>query len=286
MTDDLDLSGFSLMDLFRSEADGQVAPPGLRRTPGPGRGTTRTPRPPHLESLMRAAHSLEGGRADRRPRRGGPGRPRAGGRLRRRPARRILTIRPADVDVLLRAVDLLGHGLALLPEDGAASLAGPRMKGCIASTVLESLEGVLRGGLEVAGEAHGTPHPNPPPQGGRGPDGPKGPVRGEAIPLAADVLRPDPSPLRPDPIPLPPTAGAAEGRGRSRRRITGTIAPSPDGRRRRAESGPGRGREPVEADGPGGRVAGPVPAAPAVRRRPGRASGPGRGRWSMTLQEA
>ena len=52
-----DLSGFSLMDLFRSEADGQVAllTEGLLALEGSG-----APSPAALESLMRAAHSLKG----------------------------------------------------------------------------------------------------------------------------------------------------------------------------------------------------------------------------------
>jgi two-component system sensor histidine kinase and response regulator WspE len=52
-----DLSGFSLMDLFRSEADGQTAllTEGLLALEGDG-----PPSPSALESLMRAAHSLKG----------------------------------------------------------------------------------------------------------------------------------------------------------------------------------------------------------------------------------
>ena len=53
-----DLSGFSLMDLFRSEADGQVAllTEGLLAL----EGESDAPSPSALESLMRAAHSLKG----------------------------------------------------------------------------------------------------------------------------------------------------------------------------------------------------------------------------------
>ena len=52
-----DLSGFSLMDLFRSEADGQTAllTEGLLALEG-----ETEPSPAALESLMRAAHSLKG----------------------------------------------------------------------------------------------------------------------------------------------------------------------------------------------------------------------------------
>ena len=52
-----DLSGFSLMDLFRSEADGQTAllSEGLMALEG-----VEDPSPSSLESLMRAAHSLKG----------------------------------------------------------------------------------------------------------------------------------------------------------------------------------------------------------------------------------
>ncbi len=111
-----DLSGFSLMDLFRSEADGQIAAltGGLLAIEGEGTSTSEA-----IEPLMRAAHSLKG-------------------------AARIVGLEAAvrvahsleddfvavqrgefalmtpHVDVMLRAVDLLAR-IAQLPEDGASS---------------------------------------------------------------------------------------------------------------------------------------------------------------------
>ena len=87
-----DLSGFSLMDLFRSEADGQIAllTEGLLALEGEA-----SPSPAALEALDEGRPLAQGGRADRRPRSRRAGRPRAGRQLRRRPARRILDpVRP------------------------------------------------------------------------------------------------------------------------------------------------------------------------------------------------
>ena len=107
-----DLSGFSLMDLFRSEAEGQVATlsEGLISLEG-------NPTPTQaIEPLMRAAHSLKG----------------AARIVGLDPAVRIahsledafvaaqrgeFVIGAAHIDVLLRAVDLLGR-VSLLDEGG------------------------------------------------------------------------------------------------------------------------------------------------------------------------
>ena len=64
-----DLSGFSMMDLFRMEAEERLAvlSQGLVALEGTGA------RAEVIEPLMRAAHSLKGGGADRGPGRGGAG---------------------------------------------------------------------------------------------------------------------------------------------------------------------------------------------------------------------
>ena len=111
-----DLSGFSLMDLFRSEADGQVAllTEGLLALEGSG-----APSPAALESLMRAVHSLKGAARI------------VGLDAAVRVAHALednfvaaqkgeFAIRSTGVHVMLKAVDLLGQ-IALLPEEAAAS---------------------------------------------------------------------------------------------------------------------------------------------------------------------
>ncbi len=182
-----DLGGFSLMDLFRSEADGQVAlmTEGLLALEGAG-----TPSASALESLMRAAHSLKG-------------------------AARIVGLDAAvrvahvlednfvaaqrgefaigspHVDVMLRAVDLLAR-IAQLPDGGADAWQSEN-EGLI--------EGMV-GGLEKlrAGviEATESPSSSPLPSG----EGPR--VRGAASP----VIHEDGSNSD-----LPPSPLAGEGRG-------------------------------------------------------------------------
>jgi two-component system, chemotaxis family, sensor histidine kinase and response regulator WspE len=111
-----DLSGFSLMDLFRSEADGQIA---LMTEGLLALEDESTPSPAALESLMRAAHSLKGAARI------------VGLDAAVRVAHALeddfvaaqrgqFAIKSPDVDVLLKAVDLLGQ-IAMLPEDRAAS---------------------------------------------------------------------------------------------------------------------------------------------------------------------
>lgn len=111
-----DLSGFSLMDLFRSEADGQVAlmTSGLLALEGEA-----VPSASALESLMRAAHSLKGAARI------------VGLAAAVRVAHALedifvaaqrgeRSLGPSDVDALLGAVDLLNQ-ISLLPEDGSAA---------------------------------------------------------------------------------------------------------------------------------------------------------------------
>ncbi len=162
-----DLSGFSLMDLFRSEADGQVAllTEGLIALEGEA-----TPSPAALESLMRAAHSLKG--AARIV--GLDAAVRVAHALEDNfvaAQRSEFSIRSPDVDVLLKAVDLLGQ-IALLPEDGAASWQSEN-EGLIAGTVA-SLERLRAGVVEAAQSVS----PLPP---GEGPG-----VRDVALPVSRD----------------------------------------------------------------------------------------------------
>ena len=156
-----DLSGFSLMDLFRSEADGQVAllTEGLLALEGAG-----VPSPAALESLMRAAHSLKG--AARIV--GLDAAVRVAHALEDNfvaAQRGEFAIRSTDVDVMLKAVDLLAQ-IALLPEDGAASWQAEN-EGPIAGSVA-SLEGLRAGVVEGPGvdDAGGPPTLTPHKGGG------------------------------------------------------------------------------------------------------------------------
>jgi two-component system sensor histidine kinase and response regulator WspE len=111
-----DLSGFSLMDLFRSEADGQVAllTEGLLALEGEAE-----PSPAALESLMRAAHSLKG--AARIV--GLDAAVRVAHALEDNfvaAQRGEFLIQSVHVDALLKAVDLLAQ-IALLSEDSSAA---------------------------------------------------------------------------------------------------------------------------------------------------------------------
>lgn len=195
-----DLSGFSLMDLFRSEADGQLAAlsEGLLALEG-----VESPTPSALEALMRAAHSLKG-------------------------AARIVgldaavrvahvlednfvaaqkgeyVIRSADVDGLLKGVDLLGRIAQLSEEESAAWQAGN--EDLIAGTVA-SLER-LRSGGPPAEEAPPTPSPAkvapvPDPAVAAPPSEPL-----DASPLAV-AFDDDPAP---EPPPLPSALAEAPGR--------------------------------------------------------------------------
>ena len=111
-----DLSGFSLMDLFRSEADGQTVllTEGLLALEG-----VAHPSPAALESLMRAAHSLKG--AARIV--GLDAAVRVAHALEDNfvaAQRGEYAIASLDVDVMLKAVDLLSQ-ISLLAEDDAAT---------------------------------------------------------------------------------------------------------------------------------------------------------------------
>ena len=168
-----DLSGFSLMDLFRSEADGQVAllTEGLLALDGAG-----VPSPAALESLMRAAHSLKG--AARIV--GLDAAVRVAHALEDNfvaAQRGEFAIRSTDVDVMLKAVDLLAQ-IALLPEDGAASWQAEN-EGPIAGSVasLEGLRAGVVGGPGVDDAGGPLPQDGLTPQHISSPavDGPAGP---------------------------------------------------------------------------------------------------------------
>src|ERR1700733_5467233 len=129
-----DLSGFSLMDLFRSEADGQIAlmTEGLLALEGEA-----SPSPAALEALMRAAHSLKG--AARIV--GLEAAVRVAHTLEDKfvaAQRGEFSIQSPHVDVMLKAVDLLVR-ISQLAEDQAAPWQAEN-EGLIASTVA-ALEG-------------------------------------------------------------------------------------------------------------------------------------------------
>lgn len=216
-----DLSGFSLMDLFRSEADGQTAllTEGLLALEGEG-----TPSPAALESLMRAAHSLKG--AARIV--GLDAAVRVAHALEDNfvaAQRGEFAIRSTDVDVMLKAVDVLAR-IALLPEEEAAPWQEAN-EGLVAGTVA-GLEG-SRAGVAVDGPAAPSASPLPP-AGGPGvrdvaspaaqEEGPRGDPSTDDDPLpggegagkeAPHALPPDPSPPA-DPLPASPQSTESPGR--------------------------------------------------------------------------
>jgi two-component system, chemotaxis family, sensor histidine kinase and response regulator WspE len=146
-----DLSGFSLMDLFRSEADGQTALlseglMALEREDAPSASA--------LESLMRAAHSLKGAARI------------VGLEAAVRVAHALednfvaaqrgeFAIRTEHVDVMLRAVDLLVK-ISQLPESEAVSWHETN-EGVVVE-VVSGLEG-LRTGVMASGVASVEDHP-------------------------------------------------------------------------------------------------------------------------------
>ena len=183
-----DLSGFSLMDLFRSEADGQTAllTEGLLALEGSG-----VPSPAALESLMRAAHSLKG--AARIV--GLDAAVRVAHALEDNfvaAQRGEFAIKSPHVDVMLKAVDLLTR-ISQLPEGGADSWQSEN-EGVVAGTVA-GLE-KLRTGVVVEGPESAVDGPPPtltlPHKGGGDlsssplPPGEGPGVRGAASPVARE----------------------------------------------------------------------------------------------------
>ncbi len=133
-----DLSGFSLMDLFRSEAEGQTAAlsEGLLHLEGEGAS------PAAIEPLMRAAHSLKGAARI------------VGLDAAVRVAHALedcfvaaqggaFILRPGHVDALLRAVDLLARSADVAESDVAAWQA--ENEPAVAATVAE-LRAIRAGG--------------------------------------------------------------------------------------------------------------------------------------------
>jgi two-component system sensor histidine kinase and response regulator WspE len=148
-----DLSGFSLMDLFRSEADGQTAllTEGLLALEGEAE-----PSPAALESLMRAAHSLKG--AARIV--GLDAAVRIAHALEDNfvaAQRGEFLIQTSHVDVLLKAVDLLAQ-IALLSEESSAAWQEEN-EGMVAWTV-EALQGLRTDPEPVEVLAEPFPEPN------------------------------------------------------------------------------------------------------------------------------
>lgn len=214
-----DLSGFSLMDLFRSEADGQTAllTEGLLALEGPA-----APSASSLESMMRAAHSLKGAARI------------VGLDAAVRVAHALedgfvaaqrgeFVILTPHVDVMLKAVDLLSR-IAGLSEGSAASWQGEN-DALIAATVARL--DAIRAGATIEPEAPaGGPAADPGPPGLAGGTGVVAPPEdGKASPPppepeAQAPARP-PAPLDDDDgpnfhlaEPIPPSTAAPEPPGR------------------------------------------------------------------------
>src|SRR5262249_45642425 len=141
-----DLSGFSLIELFRSEAEGHTATlsTGLLALEQGGVSTPAT-----TEPMMRAAHSIKG----------------AARIVGLDPAVRVAHVmedcfvavqggqcrlQPRHVDILLRGVDLLTQ-IAQLPEDGVASWAIEN------EPIVEAMVADIRSILSDQGTATPTP---------------------------------------------------------------------------------------------------------------------------------
>jgi two-component system sensor histidine kinase and response regulator WspE len=145
-----DLSGFSLMDLFRSEAESHTATlsTGLLALEGGGVSTPAT-----VEPMMRAAHSLKG----------------AARIVGLEPAVQVahvmedcfvavqkgkVTLRPPHVDILLRGVDLLTQ-ISQLPEDQISQWAVEN------ETLVAGMIAEIRSVLTGEGNVDGAPSQPP-----------------------------------------------------------------------------------------------------------------------------
>ncbi len=181
-----DLSGFSLMDLFRSEAEGQVAvlTGGLLALEGEASS------PSAIEPLMRAAHSLKGAARI------------VGLDAAVRVAHSLedgfvaaqrgeFVILTPHVDVMLRAVDLLAR-ISLLPEDGAAAWQAEN------EPLIQATVGELDALPSVSFAAEGPPSP-------AAPAPPEVPASPEPQPDPGAI----PAPVA-GPAPVGPPAEAAE----------------------------------------------------------------------------
>ncbi len=211
-----DLSGFSLMELFRLEAESQTAilSSGVLALEAGAIG------PEMLEPLMRAAHSLKGAARI------------VGVESAIRVAHALedafvaaqkgtLALGPAHGDVLLRAVDLLGQ-VAQVPDDQLSSWQAEH-EPAIAALVAD---------LKAASRHLLAAPPATAPRAGAHPPAPSpGPAADPEVPAPPEVT-PEPSPRH---LPAPPCAGDPGDR----------VPPA-------AERGAGDGGEPVALAGPGG----------------------------------
>ncbi len=179
-----DLSGFSMMELFRAETESQTAvlSSGLLALEGAEAA------PAAIEPMMRAAHSLKGAARI------------VGVDSAVRVAHAMedcfvaaqngaIQFLPGHVDLLLSAVDLLTR-ISQVPEDQVApwqSENEPVIKAMVAD-----LNGILRGEPTVQAPVVDAeiPHPSPPPQGGRGSESSSRPGKGSenSLPLCGRGL--------------------------------------------------------------------------------------------------
>ena len=229
-----DLSGFSLLDLFRMEAESHTATlsAGLVALEGASAA------PETIEPLMRAAHSLKGAARI------------VGLDAAVRVAHAMedgfvaaqkgqLVLRPEHVDILLRGVDFLVQ----IAQVGEAELPAWQAEHADEVDALVADLGSVKEGRVAA-----RPPAAAPPDRNRNRDR----TRSRASdPVSGPCGRPGPRQRPPTPAPLPAPPGGA---GRPR--------PRP----RQGPRGAGDGREPDAADGPGRRGPGAEPPAPADGR--------------------
>jgi two-component system sensor histidine kinase and response regulator WspE len=227
-----DLSGFSLMDLFRSEADGQVAllTEGLLALEDEAE-----PSPAALESLMRAAHSLKG--AARIV--GLDAAVRVAHTLEDNfvaAQRGEFAIKTAHVDVLLKAVDLLAQIASLSEENSAAWQEANEEQ--VAATV-EGLHGLRKasepvapssptltlphkGGGDQTGGEEPTSELSPSPLVGEGRGGGASPVERDSTEAIPEVTSLAPSPPT---LTLPHKGGGDQTGGEE---VVSSPAPPPE----------------------------------------------------------
>lgn len=197
-----DLSGFSLIELFRAEAESQTAllADGILALE---RGETASPAT--LEALMRAAHSLKGAARI------------VGLDAATRVAHVLedyfvaaqkgkIAVAQAHADVLLNGVDLLNQIAQLSAEESASWLTEnePRIAGYV-----ERLQAILSGDTSALPPAPAAIPPSPPPP----PNPPVVAVQPsniEAKPAVAEAAAPAKPPPQPEPAKTPTTAPAAE----------------------------------------------------------------------------
>ena len=205
-----DLSGFSLLDLFRMEAESHTATlsAGLVALEGASAA------PETIEPLMRAAHSLKGAARivglDAAVR---VAHAMEDGFVAAQKGRLVLG--PEHVDILLRGVDFLVQ----IAQVGEAELPAWQAEHADeVDALVAELGSVKEGRVAAKPRVDAPPEPEPRPE----------PVPAIASPARADVQAPvsEPAPLPAAPLPAPPTEPVDRDRDRDKDRVVRVTAES------------------------------------------------------------